>query len=79
MNPFILPHNKTIFFEVLHIIHGAVGFEFEHKPTHVRPEKTLGNIIGVIVGIDMFMVSSMFRTPPHRRIFKSGSTEEKDK
>lgn len=59
----VLPHDEFIFSEVGHIIHGENGFQSEEEPADVGVEKALRNIIGIIIVIHVFMVSSVITAP----------------
>ena len=78
VNPFVLPHHEFVFFQILNVLGGSVRFELEHEPTHVSPEKTLGYVVGVVVGIDMLVMLAVFGTPPKGRIFKRSGTEKQN-
>ena len=76
MNPFVLPGDQFVVVKVVDIVEGGLRLQFEHQPSHVCPEKTFGDIVGVIVCIHMFVVLAVFRAPPNSRVFESSGTEK---
>ena len=64
MNPVVLPHYHSILFKILNVVHRGLRFEPEHEPSHVSPEKSFAYVVGVIISINMFVMFSMFGTPP---------------
>ena len=74
--PFKLPHHQFIFFEVSHIVKGSFWLKLEHEPSHVCPEKPFGDVIWIIICINMLVMPSMLGTPPESSILKSSGTKE---
>ena len=76
MNELILPHDETIFMKILDVVNGRGGLEFEHEPAHMGPEEALGNVVRIVVGVDVLVVLAVFGTPPDGGILKGGGPEE---
>jgi hypothetical protein len=77
MDPFVLPGDQFVVVKVVDIVEGGLRLQFEHEPTHVSPEKALGDIVGVFIGIHMFVVLAVLGAPPNGRVFKCSCSKEK--
>ncbi len=72
----VLPHDQFVFPEVGDIIHRWLGVELEKEPTDVRPEEALGDIIGIFVMVDVFVMKAMIGRPVEAGIFERTGAED---
>ena len=77
MNMSMLPHHERIFLEIGHIIERRLRPKFEQKPANVRMKKPFGDVVGVLVMVDVFMVAAVIARPHQNRIFKCASAKDK--
>lgn len=76
MDMSILPADKFVFLKIGDVVVGRIGLQLEEQPSDVRMEKTLRNIIGIVVVIDMLMMAAMFAGPHQNRVFESGRAKD---
>ena len=60
---FMLPHDESVAAQVTDVIHWRFWLQLEHQPADVGPDKALGDIVRVVIVIDMFMVAAMVGRP----------------
>lgn len=75
----VLPHHQFFLQQVIDVLSGVLGAELEHQPADMSPEKTLGNVVGIFIVIDVLVMRAVVRTPIEARIFKCTSPENKRK
>src|SRR5438874_10852905 len=63
VNMSMLPHHQRIFFQIRHVIERWLRPELEQQPADVGVEKTIGDVVGVFVVIDMLMMETMLTRP----------------
>src|SRR5438034_5146127 len=76
VNMSMLPHHQRIFFQIGHIIERRLWPELKQQPADVSVEKTLGDVVRILVVIDMFMVTAMIARPHQDRILKRRGAED---
>ena len=75
MDVTVLPHDERIFFQVGDVIEWRFRPELEQQPPDVGVEEALGDIVGIFIVIDMFMVPPMVARPHQSRIFECSRGE----
>lgn len=75
----VLPADERIALEILHVLEGGFGFEFEQEPTDMGVEEPPGDVIGIVVLIDELVVTPMISGPGEDGMFEGGSPEEQGK
>lgn len=75
----MLPHNEPILFQVEHVVEWRRRIELEEQPPDVRPEEALGNVVGIIVVIDVLVVAAMLGSPKQGGIFKRCSAKKESR
>ncbi len=76
MDVFILPHDELVLAQVVDVVHRRLWVELEHQPTDVRPHEALGNVVGVLVVIDVLVVAAVVGRPVEAGVFKGAGTED---
>ena len=72
----VLPHDQFVFPEVGDIVHRWLRIELEKQPTDVRPEEALGDIIGIFVMVDVFVMEAVIGRPVEAGIFERTGAED---
>ena len=66
----VLPSHQPILLEVLHTFKGSLRLRLKKNPADMCMEKTLRDVVGIIIVIDELMMASMVRRPAQDRILK---------
>ena len=74
----MLPHDEFVLLQVLNVVQWRNWLELEHEPAHMGPEEALGDVIGVLVGIDVLVVLAVLGAPPQGGILKGGGPKEQN-
>lgn len=74
-NVAMLPAHERVTLEIGDIIQGRLGIQFEQHPTHVGMEKTLGDVVRIVVVVGVFVVPAMIARPHEDGIFEGGRSE----
>ena len=75
MDMSMLPHDQRIFLEIGYVIERRLWPELEQEPANVGVEKSFGDVVRVLVVIDMFMVPAMFARPEQNGVLESARAE----
>src|SRR6266478_1820336 len=78
MNMSILPADQGVFLQIEHVIVRRLRVEFEKEPADVGVEKSLGDVVRVVVVIDVLVMPAMLARPHEDGIFESARAEQKD-
>jgi hypothetical protein len=73
----MLPTHERIALQVVHVVQGRLGPQFEEQPADMRVEKAFGDVIGIIVLIYELVVATMVSGPRKHRMFKGSRPENK--
>ncbi|MFM2171446.1 MAG: hypothetical protein RI957_1675, partial [Verrucomicrobiota bacterium] len=71
----VLPHDQFLFAQVAHVRSWMLRCQFEHEPADVGPHESFGNIVGILIVVDMLVVGAVIGTPVEARVFKRTGTE----
>src|SRR5690242_7748807 len=63
MNVPMLPHHQRIFFQIGYVIERWLRRQLKQQPTNVRMKKSLADIVGIVVMVDMFVVPAVIARP----------------
>jgi hypothetical protein len=72
---FILPHDELVLAQVVDVVHRRLGIQLEHQPADVRPHEALGNVIGILVVIDVLVVAAVVGRPVEAGVFERAGAE----
>lgn len=76
----ILPDDQAISLKVRDIVEGFSWLQLENQPADVREEKALRDAVGIIIVIDVLVMSTMFARPHQDRVLKRrGPEDEREK
>ena len=78
MDVMMLPHHQPVLFQIAHVVERRLGQELKEEPPDVGVEKSFGNVVRVLLVIDVLMVAPMFARPHQHRIFEGGRAENED-
>src|SRR5262245_40688818 len=76
MNVSMLPHYQRIFLQIGDVIEWRLRLELEQHPADVSMKKTFGDIVRVVVVVDMLMMPAMIARPHQDRIFECRRAED---
>ena len=76
MDVAVLPHHQLVLAQIVDVVHRRLGIELEHQPADVRPHETFGDIVGVLVMIDVLVVAAVVGRPVEAGIFKRAGAED---
>src|SRR5437868_12894322 len=71
----LLKHHEPVLAQVGDVVPRRLGIEAEQDPADVSVPETLGNIVRIVVAIDVLMVAAMVRNPRKRTVLKRRRAE----
>ena len=71
----VLPHHQRVFSKIGDVVEGRLWIEFEQDPANVRVPETLGDVVGIIIVIDVLMMATVIGDPRKRRVLKGSGAE----
>lgn len=80
MEVLVLPLEQGVRLEI-----GAIGFSngglvlLDEQPSHVSPEESTLRIVGILIGIDITMMSTVIASPPEAGALEGRSTAKQNK
>lgn len=74
---FLLPADKWVTHEIIHVIPWRLDLAAKHDPTNVSVPETFRDVVRIAIRIDKLVVTTMIGGPSDDVVFKSRSTKNK--